>query len=64
MSEELLQQILSNQEIIMKDIADMKRSNAKLNNHIDFIEQVYDDLSYPLSFLPKGKNSISKLKEK
>ena len=64
MSEELLQQILSNQEIIMKDIADMKRSNAKLNNHIDFIEQVYDDLSYSLSFLPKGKNSISKLKEK
>lgn len=64
MSEELLQQILSNQEIIMKDIADMKRSNAKLDHHIDFIEHVYDDLSYPLSFLPKGKNSISKLKEK
>ena len=53
MSEELLQQILSNQELILKDIADLKRSNAKLDNHIDFIEKVYEDLSYPLSFLPK-----------
>ena len=64
MSEELLQQILSNQELILKDIQDIKNSNAKLDSHIHFIEQVYEDLSYPLSFLPKGKNSISKLKEK
>lgn len=64
MSEELLQQILSNQELILKDVADIKKNTAKLDSHIDFIEQVYEDLSYPLSFLPKGKGSISKLKEK
>lgn len=52
MSKELLEQILANQEIIIQEIQSMKKSQSKLDDHIDFIEQVYEDLSYPLSFLP------------
>lgn len=55
---DLLKQVLINQELMMKDINDIKNSNNRLDNHINFIEKVYNDISYPLSFLKIYKPSI------
>ena len=57
----LLKQVLTNQELIMKDINDIKNSNTRLDNHINFIEKVYNDISYPLSFLRIKKNESVKM---
>jgi len=51
MSEDLLYQILDNQLLILQELKLIREANNKIENHIDFIEHVYDVVRHPINYV-------------
>jgi hypothetical protein len=43
----------------LETLDSLKTSSNKLDNHIDFIENTYDSLVYPINYLKNSINRIS-----
>lgn len=51
----LLYEILDNQQIILRELAELKRRYQKLDNHINFVENIYDTVRKPFSYITGTK---------
>lgn len=51
MSEEKIDLLLSEIQSLKQEIAEMKQSCSRMDNHISFIEKVYETLKTPIKYL-------------
>ena len=54
-----IENILKILQEIQQDIKDIKYSNSKMDNHIDFIENTYNILKNPLTIFSSTLNRIT-----
>ena len=54
-----MEKILKILKEIQQDIKDIKYSNSKMDNHIDFIENIYNILKNPLTIFSSTLNRIT-----
>jgi hypothetical protein len=48
---DLLHEILDNQQLILQELKSIRQANVKVEQHVDFVEQVYDTLRHPINYI-------------